>query len=217
MRKYAATEKQPRPSSASLNSAAGVAADTLILESASFASWPCDRCARIPWARDQMGTGAFPQQSDRRGQRVVMLFFLPFLPRRRTADTDKRRDGPRGGSGNGRWKIKILCFPRYETPSAVRGRFIHMKKRRGRLSSDAKLERDSLSLKDYTYDEIKTRAGQCFNAFSGASFKCESYNDITTHERKIVLFFLIISAFRKSELCYRYNIHLYCPHFSKKF
>lgn len=121
--------RQPRNSlvpSASLNSAAGVAADTLILESASFASWSCDRCARVPWARDQMGTGAFPQQSDRCGQRAVVPFFSLFS-RRRTADTDKGRDGPRGGSGNGRWKIKILCFPRYEV-LAMWGKFIREEK-----------------------------------------------------------------------------------------
>lgn len=133
---------QPRNSlvpSASLNSAAGVAADTLILESASFASWPCDRCARIPWARDQMGTDAFLQQSDRCGQHVVMPFFLFFLSRRRTVGTDKERDGPREGSGNGRTvKDKNSVFS--SRSLTVWGRFIHTKKRTERLSSKARMQ-----------------------------------------------------------------------------
>lgn len=113
--------RQPRYSlvpSASLNSTAGVAADTLILESASFASWLCDRYARVPWARDQMGTGAFPNsQTDADSVLCRVLFFFSLFSRRRTVYTDKRRENPWGDSENGRWKIKILCFPCYETLS----------------------------------------------------------------------------------------------------
>lgn len=99
--------RQPRNSfvpSASLNSAAGVPADTLILESASFASWPCDRCApgtmspRIKW----VPAVRFPSsQTDADSAALVVLFFLPFLTSSHSR-YGKGRDGPRGGSGRKR-------------------------------------------------------------------------------------------------------------------
>lgn len=142
--------RQPRYSlvpSASLNSAAGVAADTLILQSASFASWPCDRCARVPWAGIKWAPARFP--TDRCGQRAVVPFFPPFFSRRHTADTDKECEREEGSRG--RYRKRTAEDKNSVFLSLYMCTYRRARRKRAATSLVHWKERVFLPSKDYTY------------------------------------------------------------------
>lgn len=187
---------QPRYSlvpSASLNLTAGVAADTLILESASFASWPCDRYVRVPWARDQMGTGAFPNSRTDADSVLCRALFFSFFSRRRTVDTDKGRKDPRGDSENGRWRSKSYVSFATRRFRHVGWVYSHEKE----IMFELSLEHTIPSSKNHTYNENKTSVSVLRNDPGTVSRECEPYDSMMRNENCILLCVFLYFRFSK--------------------